>query len=81
MVTTDISERIRMILDRSEKSERLAMREARKHALWYLRGYPGASAFRGRSATLETYADAEQLVQDYLQVYQQRKKHPEGRDI
>ena len=60
---------IRMILERSEKSERLAMREARKHALWYLKGYPGASAFRGRSASLESYADAEQLVRDYLAYY------------
>ncbi len=57
---------IRMILDTSEKSERLAMREARKHALWYLRGYPGAAAFRARSAELNTYADAEKLVEDYL---------------
>lgn len=57
---------IRMILDHSEKTEQLAMREARKHALWYLRGYPGAAAFRARSAGLCTYADAEQLVADYL---------------
>ena len=57
---------IRMILANSEKSEKLAMREARKHALWYLRGKPGAAAFRARSATLETYADAEALVKEYL---------------
>lgn len=64
---------IRMILDRSEKKESLAMREARKHALWYLRGYPGAAAFRARSATLNSYAEAEQLVQDYLQQYGRHK--------
>ena len=64
---------IRMILDRSEKKESLAMREARKHALWYLRGYPGAAAFRARSATLNSYAEAEQLVQDYLQQYERHK--------
>lgn len=64
---------IRMILDNSEKSEQLAMREARKHALWYLRGYPGAAAFRARSAGLVTYADAEQLVADYL-AYRAEKK-------
>lgn len=64
---------IRMILDRSEKKEPLAMREARKHALWYLRGYPGAAAFRARSATLNSYAEAEQLVQDYLQQYERHK--------
>ena len=57
---------MRMILDNSEKSEQLAMREARKHALWYLRGYPGAAAFRARSAGLCTYADAEALAADYL---------------
>lgn len=57
---------IRMILDNSEKSEALAMREARKHALWYLRGRPGAAAFRARSAALVSYADAETLVKEYL---------------
>lgn len=57
---------IRMMLDMSDKPERLAMREARKHALWYLRGYPGAAAFRARSAAMETYADAEALAAEYL---------------
>lgn len=64
---------IRMILDTSEKTERLAMREARKHALWYLKGYPGAAAFRGRSAGLNSYAEAEQLAADYLAYYHGRK--------
>ena len=63
---------IRMILDMSEKSEQLAMREARKHALWYLRGRVGAAAFRARSASLETYADAEKLVQEYLAMHEKR---------
>jgi len=58
---------IRMILENSEKSEKLAMREARKHALWYLRGKPGAAAFRARSAAMNTYADAESLVREYLE--------------
>ena len=64
---------MRMILDHSEKSEQLAMREARKHALWYLRGYPGAAAFRARSAGLCTYADAEALAADYL-AYREKKR-------
>ncbi len=63
---------MRMILDNSEKSEQLAMREARKHALWYLRGYPGAAAFRARSAGLCTYADAEALAADYLAYREKR---------
>ena len=57
---------IRMILDRSEKSEQLAMREVRKHALWYLRGRPGAAAFRAKCCTLCSYEDAEKLVDEYL---------------
>ncbi|MBR6420111.1 MAG: tRNA dihydrouridine synthase DusB [Oscillospiraceae bacterium] len=57
---------IRMILDTSDKPEKLAMREARKHALWYLRGEPHAAAFRARSAQLSTYAEAEALVAEYL---------------
>ena len=65
---------IRMILDMSEKSEAMAMREARKHALWYLRGYPGAAAFRARSAGLCTYADAEALAADYLAYRASRSK-------
>ena len=65
---------MRMILDNSEKSEQLAMREARKHALWYLRGYPGAAAFRARSAGLCTYADAEALAADYLAYRASRRK-------
>lgn len=65
---------MRMILDNSEKSDQLAMREARKHALWYLRGYPGAAAFRARSAGLCTYADAEALAADYLAYRASRSK-------
>lgn len=57
---------IRMILDHSEKSETLAMREVRKHALWYFRGKPGAAAFRARCCTLSNFADAEKLVDEYL---------------
>ena len=69
---TEMLRHIRMILDMSEKSEQLAMREARKHALWYLRGRAGAAAFRARSASLETYADAEKLVQEYLAMHEKR---------
>ncbi len=58
---------IRMILERSEKSETLAMKEVRKHALWYLRGRKGAAVFRARCCTLSSYADAEMLVREYLE--------------
>ncbi len=65
---------IRMILDNSEKSETLAMREARKHALWYLRGEPGAAAFRARSASLASYAEAEALAEEYLAWYDRHRR-------
>ncbi len=58
---------IRMVLADSEKSEALAMREVRKHTLWYLRGRPGAAAFRAACCNLQSYADAERLVQEYLE--------------
>lgn len=58
---------IRMMLAKSEKSETLAMREVRKHALWYLRGRPGAAAFRAACCDLRSYADAEALAARYLQ--------------
>lgn len=64
---TEMLRHIRMMLDESEKSEALAMREVRKHALWYLRGRPGAAAFRAACCDLKSYADAETLAARYLQ--------------
>lgn len=58
---------IRMMLAESDKSEALAMREVRKHALWYLRGKPGSAAFRAACCNLQSYADAEALVARYLE--------------
>ncbi|MBE6847498.1 MAG: tRNA dihydrouridine synthase DusB [Oscillospiraceae bacterium] len=58
---------IRMMLEESDKSEALAMREVRKHALWYLRGRPGAAAFRAACCNLQSYADAEALAARYLE--------------
>ena len=58
---------IRMMLEESDKSEALAMREVRKHALWYLRGRSGAAAFRAACCNLQSYADAEALAARYLE--------------
>lgn len=58
---------IRMMLAESDKSEALAMREVRKHALWYLRGKPGSAAFRAACCSLQSYGDAEALVARYLE--------------
>ena len=48
------------------KGESGGMREARKHAAWYMKGMRGAPAFRKQSGELCTYADAEKLAADVL---------------
>lgn len=55
---------IRLACD--QKGENRAMREARKHAAWYMKGVKGAPAFRKRAGELCTFADAEQLARDVL---------------
>lgn len=49
------------------KGERQAMREARKHAAWYMKGMRGASAFRKQSGELCTYEDAVRLAHNVLE--------------
>ena len=46
------------------KGEYTAMREARKHAAWYLTGVRGAAAFRRKAGSLETYADLQRLAEE-----------------
>ncbi|MBQ8927147.1 MAG: tRNA dihydrouridine synthase DusB [Oscillospiraceae bacterium] len=59
---------IRMILQHSDKPPALAIREARKHASWYMTGGRGAAAFRARCYTLSSYEEAERLAEDFLLV-------------
>lgn len=57
---------IRMIVEHSEKPPTLAIREARKHASWYMTGGKGAAAFRARCYQLSDYGEAEKLAEDFL---------------
>ena len=57
---------IRMILEHSEKPPALAIREARKHASWYVTGSRHAAAFRAACYRLSSYEEAEKLAQEYL---------------
>lgn len=57
---------IRLILQLSEKPPEIAIREARKHASWYMTGLKFASAFRARCYQLSSYQEAEQLAEDFL---------------
>lgn len=56
---------IRLICD--TKGEAQGMREARKHAAWYLKGMRGAAAFRRQSGGLHTFADAQALAREALE--------------
>lgn len=46
-----------------QKGERRGMREARKHAAWYMKGLRGAAALRGETCNLEHLEDIERLVE------------------
>lgn len=59
---------IRLILSLSEKSEEMAMHEARKHAAWYMNGYYGSAKFRGRCYQLSTYEEAVGLSEEFIEL-------------
>ncbi len=50
------------------KGEGRAMREARKHVGWYLKGMRGAAAFRRRAGELCTLRDLDQLAEEVYRV-------------
>lgn len=66
-------EHIRLILELSEKCEELTMHEARKHAAWYMNGYYGSAKFRGRCYQLSSYAQAEALAEEFIQLQRSRQ--------
>ena len=66
-------EHIRLILSLSEKCEELAMHEARKHAAWYMNGYYGSAKFRGRCYQLSSYAEAESLAEEFIELQRSRE--------
>lgn len=59
---------IQLILSLSEKSEEMAMHEARKHAAWYMNGYYGSAKFRGRCYQLSSYDEAVRLSEEFIEV-------------
>ena len=63
---------IRLILEcNPEKPPEIAIRDARKHAAWYMTGLYGAAQFRGRCYHLESYAEAQQMAEDFLALQKQ----------
>ena len=45
-----------------DKGEHIGMKEARRHAAWYMRGIKGAARFRGLCSELYTLSDLERLI-------------------
>ena len=67
-----IEERMRVMLGHiralcAYKGDYIGMREARKHAAWYIRGIRGAASYRNRVGTLSSIAELEALAADILQ--------------
>lgn len=66
-----LSERLAVMLRHMEglcrhKGEYRAMREARKHVAWYLKGMRNAAKFRQRAASLEHFSELLELARDLL---------------
>lgn len=58
---------LRMVLQmHTEMTEAAAMKYFRKQAVWYMTGLRGAAQFRAQCTQLQSYADAEALVQAVL---------------
>ncbi len=59
---------IRLIISLSEKTEELAIHEARKHAAWYMNGCYGSAKFRGRCYQLSSYEEAVGLAEEFIEL-------------
>lgn len=47
-----------------DKGERVGMKEARRHASWYLKGMNGAARFRNLCGTMNTLSDLERMIEE-----------------
>ncbi len=59
-----MEEHIKLICD--YKGERVGMREARKHAAWYIKGIRGAAAYRQEVGTLSSIEELHSLAQKII---------------
>ena len=62
-----VAERMRVMVQHIKticdyKGERIGIREARKHAAWYIRGIRGAAAYRQRVGALSSIEELERLA-------------------
>lgn len=69
---TTMLRHIRLIIEISEKPTEMAIREARKHAAWYMNGFYGSAKFRARCYNLSSYAEAESLAEEFINLQKNR---------
>lgn len=63
---------IRLIIKHSfGKPSEIAIRDARKHAAWYMSGCYGAASFRARCYQLSSYEEAEVMANDFIKLQNQ----------
>lgn len=64
---------IRLIIKHSHgKPPEIAIRDARKHAAWYMSGCYGAASFRARCYQLSSYDEAQQMAEDFIRLQRQQ---------
>jgi nifR3 family TIM-barrel protein len=73
---------IRLILQHSfGKPTEIAIRDARKHAAWYMTDCYGAAAFRARCYQLSSYAEAEKMAEDFLHMQAVHAAHAPEKEV
>lgn len=66
---------IRLIIKHSHgKPPEIAIRDARKHAAWYMSGCYGAASFRARCYQLSSYDEARKMAEDFIKLQRQQKR-------
>lgn len=64
---------IRLIIKHSHgKPPEIAIRDARKHAAWYMSGCYGAASFRARCYQLSSIDEAQQMAEDFIKLQKQQ---------
>lgn len=64
-----LSERLAICMEHTRlhceyRGEDAGIRDMRKHLAWYVKGFPGASQFRGQLTQVQTLAEVQQLLSD-----------------
>lgn len=59
-----IRKHLRLMVDVA--GERVAIRDFRKHLVWYLRAFPGAASLRERAVKVKKVGEVEEILEEYV---------------